>query len=250
MALTPVIGRGTTRRGLLIGVSALGVSAVTGACGSLGGGSSYQFRMTVEVDTPQGVKTGSSVMEVRIARGMAIGDHSGVSSSLRGEAVVVDLPDGPIFVLLDLPDAGPPFLSAVGDALRGRRSTTPDEAMADTAALGSTWFSEYKADLPRRREIGSALREDGGDDSNWPMMVRFSDLSDPTTVELVDPDAVGVTRIRLETTSDEVTTGIEERLKWLPSHRGSLVKRSAGDFSLNPAFGVGVTEADFSTEIA
>ncbi len=62
--------------------------------------------MTVEVATPQGLKTGSSVMEVRIARGMAIGDQSGVGSSLKGESVVVDLPDGPIFVLLKLPDAG------------------------------------------------------------------------------------------------------------------------------------------------
>lgn len=47
------------------------------------------------------------------------------------------------------------------------------------------------------------------------MMVRFRDLNDPKSVERVDPDAICVRRITAETTSDDVTTGIEKRLGWL-----------------------------------
>lgn len=206
---------GMTRRGLLMTLSATSLAVSTGACDLVGGGSSYRFRMTVEADTPQGVQTGSSVMEVRVSRGMAIGDNSGVSSSLRGEAVVVDLPDGPIFALLKLPDAGPPLQEVVSDALTGEHAKSTDGIMQQFGKLGSTWFSEYKADLPRRRDIGISLREDGADDSNWPMMVRFRDLNDPKSVEAVDPEAVGVKRIRLETTGDDVTTGLKKRLPWL-----------------------------------
>ena len=190
-------GHGMARRsalGLLAGAATLAVAG----CGR--NSASYRFRMTVEVETPQGLRSGSSVMEVRLARGMAIGDRSGVTSGVFGEAVVVDLPEGPLFVLLQVPNAGPPLQSVVPRALLGRRSDGPDGVMADGGKLGSTWFSEYRAELPR---------------ADWPLMVRFGDISDPKTVEQVDPDTIGVKRILLETTRADVTTGIEKRLGWL-----------------------------------
>ena len=221
-----------------MGVLAGAAAAVLGGCG--GSSASYRFRMTVEVETPQGLKTGSSVMEVRLTRGMAIGDSSGVGSSVRGEAVVVDLPDGPLFVLLQVPDAGPPLQAIVPDALLGRRSSGPDEVMADTAKLGSTWFSEYKADLPRHRDNGCEQSDNG-----WPLMVRFRDLSDPKSVEKVDPEAIGVKRIVVETTSDDVTTGIEKRLGWLSRIRGGYLHEG---FSSRGA-PLGLDGTAFSTEI-
>lgn len=197
------------RRGVMGLLGAAATVVLAGSCGSPGS-ASYRFRMTVEVETPQGLKTGSSVMEVRLTRGLAIGDSSGVSSSVRGEAVVVELPGGPLFVLLQVPDAGSPLQAIVPDALLGRQSSGPDEVMADTARLGSIWFSEYKAELPRRRNNGFQASDNG-----WPLMVRFRDLNDPKSVEKVDPDAIGVKRIVVETTGDDVTTGIKERLGWL-----------------------------------
>jgi hypothetical protein len=197
------------RRGALGLLSGAAIALLEG-CGVFHSDSSYRFRMTVEVKTPQGLKSGSSVIEVRLSRGMALGDSSGVSSAVIGEAVVVDLPDGPLFVLLEVPDAGPPFQEIVPDALIGRRSSGPDEVMAETARLGSTWFSPYRADLPRHRDNGFKQNDNG-----WPMMVRFRNLNDPKSVERVDPDAIGVKRIGLETTNDAVTTGIGKRLDWL-----------------------------------
>ena len=187
---------------------ALVASLLTG-CGG-GRTASYRVRMTVEVQTPEGLETGSSVIEIRLTRGMAIGDSSGVSSSVRGEAVVVNLPDGPLFVLLQVPDAGAPLQTIVPEALLGRPSSGPDQVMADTAKLGSTWFSGYKADLPRTHYNRFQSNNDG-----WPIMVRFRDLNDPKSMSRVDPDAVGVKRILLETTRDGVTTGIEKRIPWV-----------------------------------
>jgi hypothetical protein len=229
-----------TRRGL-IGLL-VGAVALLSGCGLLGGSSaSYRYRMTVEVATPQGIKSGFSVHEVRLARGMAIGDLSGVTSGVFGEAVVVDLPDGPLFVLMQMPDAGPPLQEIVPEALLGRRSTSPDEVMENDSKLGSTWFTAYKADLPRTRDNGFRARNG----NNWPMMVRFGDLNDPKSVERVDPEAVGVTRIMLETTEDAVTTGIEKRLGWLLGLKGGYLH---GGFTSRDA-PLGLDGSKFSTEI-
>lgn len=237
-------GRGGVRRRQFVGAVVFSsLSLGLHGCGSPNE-ASYRFRMTVEVETPQGLKTGSSVIEVRLSRGMAIGDSSGVSSSLRGEAVVVDLPDGPLFVLLAVPDAGPPLQAIVPDALLGRRSSGPDEVMADTAKLGSTWFTEYKSELPRRRDNGFQSSDNG-----WPMIVRFRDLNDPKSVEKVSPEAVGVKRIWVETTGDAVTTGIEKRLGWLPSQRGSFVRRLSVPDPNNPPIAATLNKSYFSTEI-
>ena len=56
---------------------------------------------------------------------------------------------------------------------------------------------------------------------HWPMMVRFGDIHDPKSVEKVEPEAIGVKRITLETTSDPVTAGIEKRLGWLKTLEAS-----------------------------
>ena len=81
--------------------------------------------------------------------------------------------------------------------------------------LSGSGDGEVKAELPR---------------DTWPMMVRFRNINDPKSVERVKPEAIGVKRILLETTSDDVTTGIEKRLGWL-GDRGNVVSGS----TINPA---------------
>ena len=161
----------------------------------------YRFRMTVEVETPEGLKTGSSVMEISAYKALKIlpHQHAGGGDFL-GEAVTVDLPDGPIFVLRKICDGCPRLSEQVTVALLPEvRDAKVDTYVAAVGKLGG-WFADYKAELPRK---------------DWPRMVRFRDLSDPISVELVRPETIGVKRIRLETTSDELTTGIDERLPWL-----------------------------------
>jgi hypothetical protein len=78
------------------------------------------------------------------------------------------------------------------------------------------------------------------------MMVRFRDLNDPKSVERVDPEAAGVKRIIVETTGDDVTTGIEKRLGWLGKEgpRGNVVSGP----TINPQLEETIRFYDFSSE--
>lgn len=179
---------------------------------------SYRFRMTVEADTPAGLKTGSSVMEESAYRETFRTSETGPGGGgIRGESVVVDLPEGPLFALLKRPDAKGQL--PVAEALTGTdHFTSFEEYFAAVKKLGA-WLARAKAELPRE---------------DWPMMVRFGDTNDPKSVERVDPAAAGVKHILLETTRDEVTTGIEERLKWLGDYPEPSLSPGHGpdDYSL------------------
>src|SRR3546814_20034236 len=53
-----------------------------------------RYRMTVEVETPTGVRSGSSVIETTITKGPRTGQGSGLTATMKGEAGAVDLGSG------------------------------------------------------------------------------------------------------------------------------------------------------------
>ncbi|WBQ17640.1 hypothetical protein [Sphingobium yanoikuyae] len=177
----------------------------------------YRVRMTVEVVTPQGVRTGSSVYEESAYKAVHLTphEHSG-GGGLRGEAVVVDLPGGPLFVLLTSASAsGQPLGVLMTRAL----SNKPNFKDVDAYVSAVRWLSWFggKAELPR---------------TDWPLMVRFQNFDDPRSVEYAEPEAIGVRRIMLEVTSVGITTGIE---KHFPPWFEVLARRRArfdGDNSI------------------
>ena len=68
----------------------------------------------------------------------------------------------------------------------------------------------------------------------YPLLVHFKDIHDPKSIEALEPlepdtfvaafgPGVKLRRITLTVTDDPITTGIEKRLRWLLSQRGSLV---------------------------
>lgn len=127
---------------------------------------------------------------------------------MRGEAVSVELPDGPLFVTLKTPEAGEGLDAATTFALApDTKRGNVDAYIGAVRNLGGWFAGIRKAALPR---------------ANWPVMVRFRDLNNSASVEKVDPDAIGVKRIMIETTNANVTSGIEHRLVWLPSHNGAI----------------------------
>jgi hypothetical protein len=188
--------------------------------------------MTVEVETPGGLKTGSSVMEVYADKHAALTSEEGsgfTSGLLRAEALVIELPDGPVFALLTRASDSRAFGGEMTEALAQMGHADDWKPyMAAVKRLGGE--NGIKADLPRE---------------DWPMMVRFRDLNDPKSVEQVDPDTIGVKRIALETTSDDVTTGIEKRLGWLTTLKGGYLN---GATTARNA-GLGLAAGNFSTEI-
>ncbi len=189
-----------TRRTVLGGLAAGGAFALSG-CGLFEKRGSYRFRMTVDADTPAGLKSGSSVFEVSAYKVFKLlADERSGGGEFKGQAVVVGLPDGPLFVLLENGDSGDPLSVRVTKALSpGAPFNDVDDYVAAVRRLGGP-LTHARAELPRK---------------DWPEMVRFHDINDPKSVERVDPASAGVQRIRLETTKDEVTSGIEKDLPWL-----------------------------------
>lgn len=189
------------------------------------GAPDYRYRLTVEVETPQGVRRGSSVIAVEQSMGSTAMSGFGqrVDRRVRGEAVAVDLPGGQtLFALLRSAD-NIDWAAYVVPLLAPQRPDLPfEEQVAQVLALEG----QGAVTLPRTWPPVGHLPER----TAYPMLVTFRDPSDPTSVEEVDPDDLAATfgpgtrlrRITVELTEDAVTEGIEGRLGWLRTTAGSL----------------------------
>ncbi|PKP65357.1 MAG: hypothetical protein CVT85_06470 [Alphaproteobacteria bacterium HGW-Alphaproteobacteria-7] len=204
------------RRGFL-GVLAGSAAALVGGCG-LFAGNSYRFRMTVEVETPEGLKTGSSVYQVEAKDQLALTPGGvGQTWNVRGEAVAVDLPGGKTLFAL---------LKTVNTAGHD------DFAYMSMRALDPA-FNYNRVESANRISSGDVTSPSDVPASDYPLLVTFGDLNDPTSVVRVAPanlaaqfgPNVRLRRITVEVTDDAVTTGIEKRLGWLRAHVGTLVRR-------------------------
>lgn len=198
----------------------------------------YRYRLTVEVETPEGRRSGSSVIEVdtRAVRSAMDPGSVGASIRLRGEAVTVDLGErGMLFALLrsdnDIDWAGRIMLMLAPDDPDNEEFIYNFDDMLALEGRGQIV-------VPRTFPPVGPLEER----SAYPMLVTFTDESDPTSVALVDPDDLSATfgegvelkQITVEMTNDAVTTGIEERLGWLSEHPEPSLKpdHALDDYSL------------------
>ncbi len=205
--------------------------------------SSYRYKMTVEVETPDGLRTGNAVREVTVTRppNIPMLGENRIQRRVDGEAVVVDLTGGhTLFALL------------VGE---GHNSLQPHLGI-------STLLREKGTRMPRPIEIWPAMPKTRAPEfkSLMPMLVTFGDLDDPTSVESLGPkdlpiffgSGVKLRRITVQITDDPVTTGIEERLGWMDSYRkkwfddSSTVSRDLTTDALTSRLSAG----SFSTEFA
>jgi hypothetical protein len=187
----------------------------------------YRYRLTVEVQTPQGVRTGSSVIEVtnRLAFNMNGGGYSWIYRA-RGEAVAVDLPGGrTLFALLrgenganvdwaarivyDLTTPVPPISDKFGsDRVQRLQNAVANRNLVSIPRLMPFW-SDDKATTA------------------YPLLVTFRDIRDPTSVERANPDdleksfgaGVKLKRITVQITDDPITKTIEKRFQWWADYR-------------------------------
>lgn len=219
------------RRGVLIALTASAAGLLAG-CSFFRGKQTFRFRVTVELQTPEGLKSGSSVMEFYARKEPALtseegsGFRAGIS---RGEAVVVDAPSGPIFALLTV-SSGSTNIDVLGAFAPELWDQPWEEKMAAVRRLSSE--NGIKVELPR---------------AGWPMLVRFADINDPKSVEAVDPATIGMKRILLETTNEDVTVGIKKRLGWL--HDGGATLDPGSGPTINPTVAQAIRQRKFTTEI-
>jgi hypothetical protein len=190
------------------------------ACASDDTAPDYRYRLPGEVETPEGLKTGSSVIEVkqRLVRAGSSPANMAVERRVRGEAVAVDLPGGRALFALLRSDNNVDWASYVMQTLAPH-----SESETFAQQLDNMLLLEGEIVLPRTFPPVGHLEER----SAYPMLVTFGDLDDPTSVEEVDPDDLAATfgedvslkRITVQVTDDPVTSGIERRLGWLGNIR-------------------------------
>ncbi|MDO8353944.1 MAG: hypothetical protein Q7T14_10820 [Aestuariivirga sp.] len=181
---------------------------------SLSGCGTYEWhqKLTVEVETPDGVKAGSAVTEVSWWENRVFKDGAALQSEIKGEAAVVDLGNGRyLFVLLShANDSG--YMAGLAPRVVVDRDGLAWSLEAITRAKG----------LSGRLEVPS---------KHFPMLVTFTDINDPKSVKEVDPANLGATfgagyalkSITLEVTNEAVTEGkIETVLGWTKTHAGYL----------------------------
>jgi hypothetical protein len=183
------------------------------------------------MSTPQGLRTGSSVLEVRTAEHTwGLHEMRGIRSSLRGEAVFVDLGQGRNLV------------AVLGGGPTGSDDTTMRRLPAVAFGLQKRTWEEQQAALTggalrgRRAEVPAHM---------LPTLVTFSDLNDPRSAQVVDPAAlervfgpgVRLERAWIEMTDDRVTRGIEKRFAWVGNYAAETdFERSLRvDSSIGPA---------------
>ncbi len=185
---------------------------------------SWRYKMTVEIETPEGIKTGSSVREVTILFMPTGNTHPKDRKynnyiSMKGEAVVVDLGErGTVFAILSGPLLGVDY---------GKR--IPFYVFPHDPPGGTIEGAKYYSELKGKKVL---------EPTYYPMFVTFTDLDDPKSVvsllryksndsyprkytieenyfEKYFGQGVKLKSVTLEMTDEEVIWKIKPYLQWL-----------------------------------
>lgn len=166
----------------------------------------WNYKVTVNIDTPEGVKSGSAVREVSNYTNIASWinpDVASRSTSVKGEAVVIDLGKrGVVFALVG------------HDSYRELYSAFPVKAPASIE--GTVYYDSLKPSTTAELKDVRAR----------PKLVTFENLNDPKTIkpiyygkmEGVLGEGVRLKSITVEITDEPVTWGIEKWLPWIPNY--------------------------------
>jgi hypothetical protein len=212
----------------------------------------FRYKLTAEVMTPEGLKTGSSVVEVSYGSQVAPLAQGGRYDTLLGEATYVDLGHGKnLFVTLGSLDAAQ---SKERSNLPYRSSSLIESSDYEKMkwALDPLWLPIKIFKLGRtpgqERDMCqrvSKLFETPAETvplNNLPTLVTFADLSQPLTGMAVNPNnlvgrfGAGYTMVaKIEFSKADITHRIDDLLPWVQDQTfGKVVGTSnrLGGFAL------------------
>jgi len=158
----------------------------------------HRFRMIVQVETPAGIKTGSSVLQSSYSVSPSWLPQQGtLNSSLRGEAVYVDLGEGKNIVALL---AGGAHGELYFGADLAARALGRDR---NESGIRGGWFKEAPSWLGGAELTGELM----------PTIITFSDPLKPETARVISPyqletdigPGFHLKRVSIEMTRDPVT---------------------------------------------
>ncbi len=200
---------------------ALAIAVLFAACYIFYPWGSWNYKVTVNVETPEGIKSGSAVRKVSfVTQPISLPDVGNPAQDQKGEAVVVDLGErGLLFAPMNTDD-----YHAVFAAFPHKKGGTTRSGI------------RYYRSLAPTEPVEMPLRV-------MPLLVKFKDIDNPKTVEAVmvmgreeKPDVprdeqdivvkidrfeklfgkgVKLQSITIEMTDEPVTWGIEKYLPWL-----------------------------------
>lgn len=174
---------------------------------------SWRYKITVEVETPEGIKSGSAVREISNGTPRIDFPDNGNPANIKGEAVVIDLGKrGIVFGL-------------VNDRTDHELYKSFPSGRGPTSADGIRYYNSLKPGM--KAELPPMY---------YSAFVTFKDIKDPKTVTLLREEAffpvrdkkepidnfeelfgagVKLKGITVEITDEPVTWGIEKVLPWL-----------------------------------
>lgn len=193
----------------------VGLAVSMSGCGK---SSEVRYKVTVEIDDNGTLRSGSSVWSFTLSE-PTVALATPYDGKFRGEAVEVDLGGGrALYALLVGEDNEESLVQMWPEHLFEDLSSSRSDRIRILRDVASNEGVERS--LPR---WGPRLSDSRAPMGQYPMLVRFRDRNDPTSLEAVDPDAldrsfgpgVSLKAIKIQITDEPVTTGIKARLNWL-----------------------------------
>lgn len=186
----------------------------------------FRYELTAEIETPNGLRSGSSVVEATYA--MPRKDGS-VSQGLFGESLVVDLGGGKNFIITLTNQYGHREDKLNAIYLPLDLFDIYWNVKRDEQGLATTERTFAAAKLSPAKEVPL---------ERLPLAVTFTDPRDPMSIVEVDPRDLAATygsgyrlrRVTIEASSKSLTDGVLEKLlPWLRPKMESHTKRLSGD---------------------
>jgi hypothetical protein len=173
---------------------------------------SWRYKMTVEVETPEGLKTGSAVREVTVHHGLKLTPEMLPQVDLKGEAVVVDLGKRGILFVLNSGDYGTDILFKMfpGNDKQGKVTITPNLYPNFAKFLDVNKPTSVENVRAENDQIIDQLRKY----DPYRRMVSFEDAFGA---------GVKLKTVTIEITSEPITWGIEKYLPWIPTIGGGTL---------------------------
>lgn len=203
-----------TRREML-GSASCAAAMLLGGCGS--GRETLRFRVTAEFTTPRGLRSGSSIQEIYHGGRFPLlpgGDRH--VTTHRGEAVAVDLDEKTLFIVVA------PFPDWLKAAAQGAAQSAPPlkpVPVDDWPANRATFMRRFRDEAAT---VTARLRDFSSSDRVSPVFIWFPDMSDPLSMQRVDPNdietvfgaGISLSRFKFIATEEPFTDEIRRRLPW------------------------------------
>lgn len=175
----------------------------------------YRYRLSVEVDTPDGLRSGSSVIEVRYEKFPELLTDRDHISRVIGEAVFVDLGRGKN--LIGLLASGPTGEDVDYSARIILQAFGLDGNDPSIGKRLSQLHGKREFDIAPSNQFDVSKRF-------LPTFVTFRNLADVKSVEIAPPglfgevfgDGYGLRNVSIEMTDQRPTEKIQKMLPWLP----------------------------------